>query len=80
MDGKLNLHPKVAATTFATWITVIVVYSLSQWAHINLPTVVGVALTGVVAIAVGWLAPSEFTSDPTPSAAAVVPTSLTPAP
>lgn len=62
MNGALNLHPKVAASLLAGYVTVIVVYSLHQWAHVDLPDAVAAAITGLVAFAAGWLAPSAVTS------------------
>ena len=62
MNGKLNLHPKVAASLLASWVTVIVVYSLHTWVHVDLPVEVGAAITGVVAFAAGWLAPNTLDS------------------
>lgn len=62
MNGALTLHPKVAATLLGTWITVLIVYSLHQWAHVDLPDVVSAAITGLVAFAAGWLAPSAVDS------------------
>lgn len=59
MKGALNLHPKVAASLLAGWIVVLVVYSIHQWAHTDLPDVVSAALTGLVTFAAGWLAPSQ---------------------
>lgn len=59
MDGKLNLHPKVAAGLIAGWVTVIIVYSLQQWGHVSLPSVVSAALTGLIAFGAGWLAPNQ---------------------
>lgn len=59
MNGPLNLHPKVAASLLAGWVVVLIVYSLHQWAHTDLPAVVSAALTGIVTFAAGWLAPSQ---------------------
>lgn len=58
MNGALNLHPKVAASLLAGYVTVIVVYSLHQWAHVDLPDAVSAAITGLVAFAAGWVAPN----------------------
>lgn len=75
MDGKLNLHPKVAASLLASWVTVIIVYSLDQWAHVTLPTVVGAALTGCIGFAAGWIAPNQVSPvDAAAVAIAAVPT------
>jgi uncharacterized membrane protein YfcA len=70
MNGALNLHPKVAASLLASWVTILIVYALHQWAHVDLPAEVGAAITGVVAFAAGWLAPSAVTTDPVPGEAA----------
>jgi uncharacterized membrane protein YfcA len=62
MNGALNLHPKVAASLLAGWITVIIVYSLHQWAHTDLPDAVSAAITGLVAFGAGWLAPNAVST------------------
>jgi hypothetical protein len=59
MNGALALHPKVAASLLATWLTVLIVYSLHQWAGVDLPDVVSAAITGLIAFAAGWLAPNQ---------------------
>jgi hypothetical protein len=58
VKGPLNLHPKVAASLLASWVTVLILYSLRQWAHVDPPIEVGAAVAGLVAFAAGWLAPS----------------------
>jgi hypothetical protein len=58
MPSKLSLHPKVAAGLLAGWVVTLVVYSLHQWAHTELPAEVGAALTGLFTFGAGWLAPS----------------------
>lgn len=55
----LTLHPKVAATLLATWVTALIVYAIHQWAGIDLPMEVSAAITGLVAFAAGWLAPGQ---------------------
>jgi hypothetical protein len=62
MNGALSLHPKVAATLLATWITVIIIYVLHQWAHTDLPDVVSAAITGLIAFAAGWAAPNAVSA------------------
>jgi hypothetical protein len=62
MQSALSLHPKVSATLLATWITVIVIYSLHQWAHTDLPDVVSAAITGLIAFAAGWAAPNAVSA------------------
>jgi hypothetical protein len=62
VNGSLNLHPKVAATLLATWVVVLIVYALNQWAHVVLPTTASAALTGIIAFAAGWLAPGQVQS------------------
>lgn len=59
MNGKLNLHPKVAASLLASWVVLLLVYAVHQWGHVDLPTEVGAALTGIVAFVAGWLAPAQ---------------------
>lgn len=81
MDGKLNIHPKVAASFLASWVTVIVVYSLHTWAHVDLPIEVGAALTGLVGFGAGWLAPNRVAAaGPAEVALATVPTPATTTP
>lgn len=63
MASALSLNPKVAASLLASWITVLIVYSLHQWAGVVLPDSVGAAITGLVAFAAGWLAPTAVTAD-----------------
>lgn len=64
MNGKLNLHPKVAASLLASWVVLLIVYSVHQWARVDLPTEVGAALTGIVAFVAGWLAPAHVDAAP----------------
>jgi hypothetical protein len=59
MNGSLNLHPKVAASLLASAVVIVVVYSLHQWAGVELPVEVGGALTTIVAFVAGWLAPGQ---------------------
>jgi hypothetical protein len=63
MQSALSLHPKVAASLLAGALTTIVVYSLHQWAHIDLPAEVSAALTVILAFAAGWLAPVAVAAD-----------------
>lgn len=62
--SSLTLHPKVASSLIAGYLTVIIVYSLHQWAGVDLPDTVAAAITGVVASFAGWLAPSTPASQP----------------
>jgi len=64
VNGSLNLHPKVAATLLATWITALIVYGLHQWAHTDLTAPAAVGLTGTVGFIAGWLAPNQVDSTP----------------
>jgi len=57
MNGALALHPKVTASLLGGWVTTLILYSLSQWGHVDPPTVVGAALVGVVTFGCGYLAP-----------------------
>jgi hypothetical protein len=68
MSSALSLHPKVTASGLAGAVVVVIVYSLHQWAHVDLPDVVSAALTVIVGFAGGYLAPS---ADPAPAPAAV---------
>lgn len=58
MPGALNLHPKVAASLIAGYLTVIIVYSLHQWAGVDLPDTVSAAIVGLITFAAGWVAPN----------------------
>lgn len=68
MSNALILHPKVAASGLAGALVVIVVYSLHQWASVDLPDVVSAALTVIFTFAAGWLAPSSTPTPPAPAA------------
>jgi hypothetical protein len=65
--NALQLHPKVAASLIASWLTVLIVYSLHQWAGIDLPDAPAAAITGLIAFAAGWLAPSAVSTSSTAS-------------
>lgn len=67
----LTLHPKVAATLLAGWITTILFYSLNQWAGVDLPLPVAAAVTSLVGFAAGWLAPSAVDASAAESPGAV---------
>lgn len=57
MQNALTIHPKVAASTIAGAVVVVVVYVLHQFAHIELPDEVAAALVVMLAGSAGWLAP-----------------------
>lgn len=73
MNGKLNIHPKVAASLLGGWITTIILYSLDQWAHVTAPAVVGAALVGVITFGCGYLAPTSTSDAPAAAPPAATP-------
>lgn len=48
-------QPKVAAAGIAGAITVLVVFGLKQFAHIEVPAEVAAALTAVISFAAGYI-------------------------
>jgi hypothetical protein len=73
MNGKLNLHPKVAGASLSGSLAILVVYVLSL-VGIDVPTVASAALAVVLAGFGGWLAPAGYTP-PALSVAEPAPTS-----
>lgn len=71
MNGKLNLHPKVAGGTLSGALALIVLWGLSY--ALVVPPEVAAAFTLVLSFVGGWLAPTFANSpaaliDPAPTA------------
>ncbi len=57
MNGKLNLHPKVAAGGLAGALSLIILWGVSF--GVTVPPEVAAAFTSVLAFIGGWLAPAH---------------------
>lgn len=56
--GQLTPHPKVAASTFAGAVTVVLVWGTHQYLHVDLPADVASSLTVITSFMAGWMTPS----------------------
>lgn len=54
-----QLHPKVAASGVAGALTVLLLWVLATYAHVNPPATVDAAIDVIVAFVAGYLVPSD---------------------
>lgn len=57
MNGKLNLHPKVAGGSLSACLALIVLWAVSYW--IVVPPEVAAAFTAALGFAGAWLSPAQ---------------------
>jgi len=65
MNGKLNIHPKVAGAGLSGSLSLIILWAIHYW--VTVPTNVAAAFAVVLSFAGGYLAPILGTEAPTPA-------------